>query len=98
MPINPYSKYIKQYQTSNITTATPEKLMIMLFDGAIQFLQKAKTYAQKAGDSDLMAQINQKLSELSSQSSTPSTNSKQQPWAYHITGDGEEDYIPVIAA
>lgn len=43
MPINPYNKYIKQYQTSNITTAAPEKLMIMLFDGAIQFLQKAKT-------------------------------------------------------
>ena len=39
---NPYSKYIKQYQTSNITTATPEKLMILLFDGAIQFLMKAK--------------------------------------------------------
>ena len=43
MPANPYNKYIKQYQTSNINTATPEKLMIMLFDGAIQFLQKAKT-------------------------------------------------------
>lgn len=43
MPVNPYNKYIKQYQTNNITTATPEKLMIMLFDGAIQFLQKAKT-------------------------------------------------------
>lgn len=43
MPANPYNKYIKQYQTNNITTATPEKLMIMLFDGAIQFLQKAKT-------------------------------------------------------
>lgn len=42
-PINPYSKCIKQYQTSNIATATPEKLMILLFDGAIQFLQKAKT-------------------------------------------------------
>lgn len=41
-PGNPYSKYIKQYQTSNITTATPEKLMILLFDGAIQFLMKAK--------------------------------------------------------
>lgn len=40
---NPYNKYIKQYQTSNITTASPEKLMIMLFDGTIQFLQKAKT-------------------------------------------------------
>lgn len=41
-PGNPYNKYIKQYQTSNITTASPEKLMIMLFDAAIQFLQKAK--------------------------------------------------------
>lgn len=41
-PRNPYEKYIKQYQTSNITTATPEKLMILLFDGALQFLQKAK--------------------------------------------------------
>ena len=40
--VNPYNKYIKQYQTSNITTATPEKLMIMLLDGAVQFLQKAK--------------------------------------------------------
>ena len=41
-PVNPYNKYIKQYQASNVNTATPEKLMIMLFDGAIQFLQKAK--------------------------------------------------------
>lgn len=40
--VNPYNKYIKQYQTNNITTATPERLMIMLFDGAVQFLQKAK--------------------------------------------------------
>ena len=43
MPANPYNKYIKQYQTNNVTTATPEKLMIMLFDAAIQFLQKAKS-------------------------------------------------------
>ena len=42
-PVNPYNKYIKQYQASNINTATPEKLMILLFDGAIQFLLKAKT-------------------------------------------------------
>ena len=39
---NPYNKYIKQYQANNINTATPEKLMILLFDGALQFLQKAK--------------------------------------------------------
>lgn len=42
-PGNPYNKYIKQYQASNVNTATPEKLMILLFDGALQFLQKAKT-------------------------------------------------------
>ena len=42
-PVNPYNKYIKQYQANNINTATPEKLMILLFDGALQFLQKAKT-------------------------------------------------------
>ena len=41
-PVNPYNKYIKQYQANNINTATPEKLMILLFDGAIQFLVKAK--------------------------------------------------------
>ena len=41
--VNPYNKYIKQYQTNNITTASPEKLMLMLLDGAIQFIQKAKT-------------------------------------------------------
>ena len=41
-PANPYNKYIKQYQANNINTATPEKLMILLFDGALQFLQKAK--------------------------------------------------------
>ena len=46
-PVNPYNKYIKQYQTSNITTATPEKLMILLFDGALQFLQKAKAAIQE---------------------------------------------------
>ncbi len=40
---NPYNKYIKQYQASNITTATPEKLMMLFFDAAIQFLQKEKT-------------------------------------------------------
>lgn len=41
--VNPYNKYVKQYQANNITTATPERLMLMFFDAAIQFLQKAKT-------------------------------------------------------
>ena len=101
-----YSKAVKHYSDADSPSKVAQNYLdaadVMLDyncdNKAKGLLQKAKTYAQKAGDSDLMAQINQKLSELSSQSSTPSTNSKQQPWAYHITGDGEEDYIPVIAA
>ena len=54
---NPYNKYIKQYQTSNITTATPEKLMIMLFDGAIQFLQKAKINIEEKNLKDRSSNI-----------------------------------------
>lgn len=34
--------YLKQYQTNQIQTASPEKILIMLYDGAIQFLNKAK--------------------------------------------------------
>ena len=34
--------YLKQYQQNAITTASPEQILIMLYDGAIQFLNKAK--------------------------------------------------------
>lgn len=57
MAVNPYNKYIKQYQTNNITTATPEKLMIMLLDGAIQFLQKAKTAIDEKNLQDRAANL-----------------------------------------
>lgn len=57
-PRNPYEKYIKQYQTSNITTATPEKLMILLFDGALQFLQKAKNAISENNLKDRNENIN----------------------------------------
>ncbi|MDD3149619.1 MAG: flagellar export chaperone FliS [Candidatus Gastranaerophilales bacterium] len=39
--MNP-NPYIKQYQQTQVQTASPEKLLIMLFNGAIQFLNKAK--------------------------------------------------------
>ena len=54
---NPYNKYIKQYQTNNITTATPEKLMVMLFDGAVQFLQKAKVAIEEKNLQERAANI-----------------------------------------
>lgn len=37
--LNPY---LKQYQKDSVETASPEKLLILLYDGAIQFLNKAK--------------------------------------------------------
>ncbi|MDD3238077.1 MAG: flagellar export chaperone FliS [Candidatus Gastranaerophilales bacterium] len=34
--------YLKQYQKSNLETATPERILIMLYDGAIQYLNIAR--------------------------------------------------------
>lgn len=34
--------YLKQYQKNQVETASPEKILIMLYDGAIQFLNVAK--------------------------------------------------------
>ncbi len=34
--------YLKQYQKSQIETSSPEKILIMLYDGAIQFLNIAR--------------------------------------------------------
>ena len=34
--------YIKQYQRMQVETASPEKILIMLYNGAINFLKKAK--------------------------------------------------------
>ncbi len=41
--MNPYAKqYQQQYLQNQVQTASPEKLLIMLYDGAIQFVNKAK--------------------------------------------------------
>lgn len=45
---NPNSAaHLKQYQQTQIQTATPEKLLIMLYNGAINFLNKAKVYIEQ---------------------------------------------------
>lgn len=36
------NQYVKQYQKANIETASREQILIMLYDGAIQYLNKAK--------------------------------------------------------
>lgn len=36
------NQYVKQYQKASIETASREQILIMLYDGAIQFLNKAR--------------------------------------------------------
>ena len=40
------NQYVKQYQKSRIETASREQILIMLYDGAIQFLNKARVAMQ----------------------------------------------------
>lgn len=44
---NPNSLNVKKYQENQIQTATPEKLLIMLYNGAINFLNKSKMYIEQ---------------------------------------------------
>ena len=41
-PFNPYARY----QQTSVETATPTRLVVMLFDGAIRFLQQAQPAMQ----------------------------------------------------
>jgi len=34
--------YMNQYQNNQVTTASPEQILIMLYDGAIRFVRQAK--------------------------------------------------------
>lgn len=40
--MNALNPYLKEYKKNQIETATPEKILILLYDGAIQYLNKAK--------------------------------------------------------
>ena len=58
MSYNPYNKYVKKYQESNVNTADPKKIMIMLFDACIQFLQKAATAIEEKNLAEKTNNIN----------------------------------------
>ena len=49
--MNP-NPYLKQYQKTQITTASPEKLLIMLYDGAIQYSLQAKIHLENKNISE----------------------------------------------
>lgn len=47
--MNAYMNGYSQYQTTQVTTASPEQILIMLYDGAIRFIRQAQE-ALGAGD------------------------------------------------
>ena len=53
--------YIKQYQKSQIATASPEKILIMLYDGAIQYLNVAKTVIGEPRNSENIQKIHNNI-------------------------------------
>lgn len=40
--LNPYAQSAKQYQKQQVETASPEELLILMYDGAIRFLNVAR--------------------------------------------------------
>ena len=100
-----YSKAVKHYAEADSPLKVAQNYMdaadIMIDyncdNKARGLLQKAKTYAQKTGDNDLINSINEKLAKLSGETQSEKTTANNQPWAYRASGDSE-DYVPVIAA
>jgi len=46
--MNTLNPYLKEYKKTQVETATPEQILILLYDGAIQFLNRAKVDLQQA--------------------------------------------------
>ncbi len=40
--LNPYAQSAKQYQKQQVETASPEELLLLMYDGAIRFLNVAR--------------------------------------------------------
>ena len=40
--MNPYSAQTQAYRASSVMTASPEQLVVMLYDGALRFLRQAE--------------------------------------------------------
>lgn len=54
--MNQYSPYVKTYKNQRVETASPEAILIMLYEGAIRFLNVAKKAHQ---DKDMVTYHNQ---------------------------------------
>lgn len=49
--------YLKEYKKNQVETATPEQILILLYDGAIQYLNKAKVDLEQSNDEQYHSNI-----------------------------------------
>lgn len=49
--------YLKEYKKNQIETATPEQILILLYDGAIQYLNKSKIALEESNDEQFHTSI-----------------------------------------
>jgi flagellar secretion chaperone FliS len=55
--VTPYNRSIQDYNDVKYGSATPEKLLLMVYDGAIKFLRTAKFLREKDQESKAQVQI-----------------------------------------
>lgn len=55
--MNTLNPYVKQYKKNQIETATPEQILILLYDAAINFLNKAKIALSENNDENYQKNI-----------------------------------------
>lgn len=55
--MNALNPYLKQYKQNQLETATPEEILILLYDGAIQYLNKAKIAIEHGDNVEFQANI-----------------------------------------
>lgn len=55
--MNAMNPYLQQYKKNQFETATPEELLILLYDAAIQFLNKTKIALEESNDEQFHSNI-----------------------------------------
>lgn len=55
--MNTINPYLKEYKKNQVETATPEKILILLYDGAIQYLNRAKVALKQENQSQFFSNL-----------------------------------------
>lgn len=55
--MNALNPYLKEYKKNQVETATPEQILILLYDGAIQYLNRAKVSLANGDEQQFHAQL-----------------------------------------